>query len=160
MTDARELSTEEGLTALYRRYAAWLQRRLRQHVSDEDAADAVQETYLRLASRPVEDVRHPRALLLTIATNILRDDQRKARRAKNAAALIGAVQEPLASAFPEAALVRMVETMPNGCREIFVLSRFEGMTYPQIAQVRDLSLATVERRMATALEHCLACIDD
>lgn len=159
LTDARHMETPEGLTTLYRRYAAWLQRRLRERVSAEDAADAVQETYLRLASRSFGEVRHPRALLLTIAMNIVRDDRRRARRAEAFTSALGMDGDPVASAFPEAMLVRMVETMPSGCRDIFVMSRFEGMTYPEIAQASGLSLATVERRMAKALAHCMAHID-
>ena len=42
---------------------------------------------------------------------------------------------------------------------VFVLSRFDGMTYSEIAMANGISLATVERRMAKAVEHCTAQLD-
>ena len=41
-------------------------------------------------------------------------------------------------------------------RQIFILSRLEGLTQPMIAQQLDVSLATVERDLRRAFLHCLA----
>lgn len=41
--------------------------------------------------------------------------------------------------------------LPDRCREIFELSRFEGMKYTQIADQLDISIKTVEAQMSKAL---------
>jgi RNA polymerase sigma-70 factor (ECF subfamily) len=57
-------------------------------------------------------------------------------------------------------LKQIVLSMPPLYRDIFVLSRFGGMSYPEIAAARGLSVKTVEWRMSKALEHCVARLDD
>nr|WP_313041209.1 RNA polymerase sigma factor [Brevundimonas diminuta] len=149
-----------GLDELYRGYADWLRRRLRRHVGADQAADLVQETYVRLAPYAPGDIRHPKALLLRIATNLLRDGRR--REAVQSAWLAGAVH---ATATPgdqaEAMqLKQILQSMPPLYRDVFVLSRFRGMTYADIARLQGVSVKTVEWRMSKALDHCLKRLDD
>ena len=40
--------------------------------------------------------------------------------------------------------------MPERCREIFVLSKVEGLSNKQIAEQLDISIKTVEAQMTTA----------
>ena len=84
MTEAKQLGAEgrDGLNRLYRQYASWLGRRLRARVGAEAAADVVQETYIRAAPYAVADIRHPKAFLLRIAMNLLRDESRREARTK------------------------------------------------------------------------------
>jgi RNA polymerase sigma-70 factor (ECF subfamily) len=51
----------------------------------------------------------------------------------------------------EAALRAAVLTLPPRCREIFELSRFQTLSYAQIAEVLDISVKTVEAQMGRAL---------
>ena len=44
-----------------------------------------------------------------------------------------------------------VAALPTKCREIFVLSRYGGLTYEEIAEELDLSKKTVENQMGIAL---------
>jgi RNA polymerase sigma-70 factor (ECF subfamily) len=44
-----------------------------------------------------------------------------------------------------------INALPKKCREIFVLSRFEGMKYKEIAEKLDISVNTVENQMSIAL---------
>jgi RNA polymerase sigma-70 factor (ECF subfamily) len=42
--------------------------------------------------------------------------------------------------------------LPEQCREIFISCRFEGLTYPEIAQKYNISLSTVKTQMGRAME--------
>ena len=56
-------------------------------------------------------------------------------------------------------LSEMIRSMPALYRNVFVLNRFGGMTYPEIARTLDISVKTVEWRMARALEYCASRLD-
>ena len=45
-----------------------------------------------------------------------------------------------------------VRSLPDRCRLIFVLSRYEGLSYKQIAEKLDISVKTVENQMTKALK--------
>ena len=60
-----------GLADLYLNHADWLTARLRR-LGVESPDDVVQETYLRIAPYQARgEVRHPKSLLLRIATNLV-----------------------------------------------------------------------------------------
>jgi RNA polymerase sigma-70 factor (ECF subfamily) len=44
-----------------------------------------------------------------------------------------------------------IAALPERCREVFELSRVQGMRYVEIASVLDISVKTVEKRMGQAL---------
>ncbi|QBQ48458.1 RNA polymerase sigma factor [Brevundimonas naejangsanensis] len=162
MSDVKEMDpgAAASLNGLYRRYSGWLGRRLRGRVGADEAADVVQETYLRLAPYLLEDIRHPKALLLRVALNLVRDERR--RMALRDRAMQGAIPMWVTAAdapVDRLHLKQVLLTMPPLYRDVFVLSRFDGMTYPEIALAHGISLATVERRMAKAVEHCMAQLD-
>lgn len=160
MSEAKPLETDAdgGLNALYRRYAAWLNRRLRTRVGPDDAADVVQETYVRIAPYADKGILHPRALLLKVALNVVRDHGRRERRRREHTAHHTQEVE-FASQFDEVLLAEIVRSMPALYRDVFVLSRFDGMTYPEISRMLDISVKTVEWRMSKALEHCALRLD-
>jgi len=162
LSDAKELDLEaaEGLNSLYRRYAAWLDSRLRAHVDADRAADVVHDTYLRAAPYRSSDIRHPKAFLLRIAMNLVRDESRKRQRQAANFDSPGDERSEAASQADQLLLKQIVLTMPPLYRDIFVLSRFGGMTYGEIAAARGLNVKTVEWRMSKALEHCVARLDD
>lgn len=45
-----------------------------------------------------------------------------------------------------------VEALPEKCREVFILSREERLSYKEIAQVKGISLKTVENQMGIAMK--------
>ena len=52
-----------------------------------------------------------------------------------------------------AAIEAAIAELPEKCREIFLLSRFENLKYHEIAEKLDLSQKTVEAQMSKALQH-------
>lgn len=48
---------------------------------------------------------------------------------------------------------KAIDGLPEKCRLIFVLSRFEDMSYKEIAQQLDISVKTVENQISKALKH-------
>ena len=157
MTDAGKLEREDGdgVGRLYRLYAVWLARRLRPELGSQDADDVVQETYIRAA--PYADgIKHPKAFLLRIARNLIRDAGRREARRQ------GLPAHPDSEAAPQVDTVllgQIIRSMPGLYRDVFVLSRFRGMTYPEIARTLGVSEKTVEWRMARALEYCASRLD-
>lgn len=44
-----------------------------------------------------------------------------------------------------------IRNLPDKCREVFELSRLEGKKYPEIAEIMNISVKTVESHMSKAL---------
>ena len=56
------------------------------------------------------------------------------------------------SSFREAELWTAIEQLPDRCREIFLMSKRDGMTYREIAEELNLSEKTVEHQISKALK--------
>lgn len=156
--DHVEAPAGDSLETLFRRYATWLRLRLQARVGADAAADLVQETYLRIAPYDRSGIRHPKAFLLRVAFNLLRDHQRRQRRAEDFATK-PQVSAHDASQIDQLLLKQIILQMPPLYRDVFVLNRFGGMTYPEIARARGISVKTVEWRMSKALSYCASRLD-
>ncbi|WP_339930728.1 RNA polymerase sigma factor [uncultured Brevundimonas sp.] len=149
-----------GISAFYDRYAAWLKARLVRRYGVQDAEDLFQETWLRVGPYQVaQGVRHPKALLLRIASNLAADlyagRDRRARCAREVGQLDGwGVEMPAQT--DEVLAKQLVLSLPVPLRDVFVLSRFGGLTNAQIGEQLGISPKTVEWRMTKALAHCAA----
>ena len=161
VTEAKQLQADagDGLNRLYRRYAAWLNRRLRARLGPEAAADVVQETYLRIAPYAESAIRHPKALLLQVALNLVRDESRREARRHLAFQQHKPAEAEAAPQFDQVLLAQVVLAMPPLYRDVFVLSRFEAMTYSEIGRTLGISVKTVEWRMSKALDYCASRLD-
>ncbi|MDP1875188.1 RNA polymerase sigma factor [Phenylobacterium sp.] len=162
--DRDEVRQGEGkaLEALYRRYASWLRRALRRRFGSEAADDLVQDTYLKLAqSRQAERIEHPKALLYRIAVNTGVDQLRYSQR-RSSGGLAMASTDPQEGAGQDELLIlkEVVLGLPLILREVFILSRFAGLTYGEIAQRLGISVKTVEWRMSRAIALCMARLEE
>jgi RNA polymerase sigma-70 factor (ECF subfamily) len=53
----------------------------------------------------------------------------------------------------EVKIRKSIENLPEGRRRIFILSRFEGLKYKEIAEKLKISIKTVENQMGSAIKH-------
>lgn len=145
--------------------AAWFSFALRGRYTRDEAADIAQDTFLRLATNPPDEVRHPKALLMTVATNLARDAHRRQARQGGVHLSLDeayAENEPWCAPDQETALLlkQIILSMPSLYRDVFVLSRFAGLSYEEIAERCNVSVKTVEWRMSKALAHCATLLRD
>lgn len=143
---------------LYRTYGSWVVAFLARRFGREVAEDLAQETFLRLAQSPI-DWHSPKALLARIALNVGQDHLRREKALKRPRLVTGD-DLPEGVALPdqhEALLHRqVVAKLPRNLRDVYVLSRFGGLTYAEIATHLGISVKTVEKRMTQALKLCMA----
>ena len=154
-----------GLDALYRQHAAWLTAALRRRFGREAAEDLSQEAFSRVQPYAEGAIRRPRALLMTIAANAARELRRRAG-VRAPEALQDGTPSPACEIatspgqFNAVLLKQVIAGLPPKLRVVFILSRFEGLTYPEIAQRLGISIKTVEWRMSKALDLCTARLED
>jgi RNA polymerase sigma-70 factor (ECF subfamily) len=150
----------DSLDALYRRYSAWLGGALRRRFGASVAPfaeDMVQETYARVAPYHAAGViRHPKAFLLRVASNITRDHLRREKLniVVSSAAEFRADDQQYPEQVAALQLKEVILALPVQYRDMFVMSRFGGLTYEEIAHHCGLSVKTVEWRMKKALAFC------
>ena len=57
------------------------------------------------------------------------------------------------------ALLTAIQSLPPRCREAFMLYKFDGLSYAQIAAQMSISTRTVEMQLQIAMEACWRCQD-
>jgi len=166
---------ERFLDSLYRQYARPLLRFIsRQNINREEAREIVQESYCRLHQVPqVESLESPRGYLFRTAINLARDSKRQRRREFHVAdagapGATDAVEVPceaptayqVLKGQQELAIIRqaIAELSPT-CRQVFIMHRFGGATYAQIAERHGLSVSMIEKHVSHALMHLKTRLD-
>lgn len=144
------------------RIRRFFQRRLG---SREDAADATQETFLRMlvASRSTL-IENPQAYLYQVARSVAQTARfRRGREARvfleEEAGLQQADDAPGAERIVSGRqglvlMARAISQLPNRCQQVFILSRLHGMSNGEIAEVLGISRNMVEKHIIRALLHC------
>lgn len=157
----------EGATLdeLYRRHAPWLGAMVRKQFGGRlgaEADDVVQETYARLAPHAAGRIRSPQALLMRIASNLAKDLlRRRAVRGRHVEQSAPAPDCAVGGdALSDLLIKEMILSMPEQYRDVFVLSRFHGMTYEEIATRCGLTIKSVEWRLSRAIAHCVKPVQD
>ena len=160
-SDEANASVEAVVRAYHDALMRFLKRRLAQR---DDAADLAQEVYYRISRRhDFDKIEYPQAYLFTTALNLLRD-RAKYRRKRQAEEHISlnAIEvkneEPCAErvlqAKQEVAIMRRALTeLPPKCQAVFVMHRFDGLSYRQIGEELEISVSMVEKHISRALLH-------
>jgi RNA polymerase sigma-70 factor (ECF subfamily) len=128
----------------------------------EVAEELVQEVFLYLLQRPSDMVERAstKAYLYTavrnIALNHVRHERVVAKGEADAIALfdrdVVSADETLDAADLARVVRRVVDRLPPQCRLVFTLSRQQGLSYGEIAQVLEIAPKTVENQMSKALK--------
>lgn len=165
MTTA-DVSHQQELHALYCSHHGWLVSWLKRRLGCiHNANDLAQDTFLRVIDKSTSfaQINEPRAFLSTIAHGLMVDHVRRKELEQAYLLAIAHLPQRIASS-PEDRLVfietllhidQLFEGLKPNVRDVFLLSRLEGMTYPEIAVKLNVSLRTVESHMAQALRHML-----
>lgn len=154
----------QPIDSLYRDHHGWLQGWLRRRLGDrERAADIAQDTFLRLlVTRRMPEHSEGRRFLAQIARNLIIDQWRRQRIEQAYLESLAALPEPETPSLETRAMLietlmqidAMLDGMPAKVREAFLLSQFEGLTYPQIAERVGVSVSSVQKYMLRAIAAC------
>jgi RNA polymerase sigma-70 factor (ECF subfamily) len=90
-------------------------------------------------------------------TNYLRDNRKFDQNILNIENLLEVPEYDGADSMVESELKARIDSsiaeLPEKCREIFVMNRYENLKYQEIADKLQISVKTVETQMSKALQH-------
>lgn len=158
---------EEALEYLYHRYFRRLKGYAYRFVEDEDVAqDVVQECYIKLWEKSEELIGISiRSLLFTMvrnrSINFLKKQQRIEKLFSEYIAQLdednlyyadfNVYGKEIYSEL-EQELRKVIDTLPERCKEIFLLSRKEGLKNREIAEKLEISTTAVEKHISRAFK--------
>lgn len=147
----------ERVERLFRRHRVWLIDFLTRRFGSSVGEDAAQEAFVRtLASR--SQIRNPRAFLIKVA---IRAALEEVSRRPEPRFVVEPVR-PTAAVDAEAAVLleQTILLLPEPLRATFLMSRFGGLSNPEIAQRLGISVKRVEARLTEARRRCAAVLQD
>ena len=161
---ANDLTLHSAVNALYYEHHGWLNGWLRKRLGNSfDAADLAQDTFVRvIKARNALEIREPRPYLSMVAKGLLIDLFRRRSLEQAYLQALAAMPEQAQPSLEEQAILlqalmeidRLLQGLGAKVKQVFILSQFEELTYPQIAQLLGISSRTVNNYMAKAMEHC------
>ncbi|MFJ3077815.1 MULTISPECIES: sigma-70 family RNA polymerase sigma factor [Pseudomonas] len=161
---ANDLSLRSAVNDLYCEHHGWLHGWLRKRLGNGfDAADLAQDTFVRvIKARSALEIREPRPYLSRIAKGLLIDLFRRRSLEQAYLEALAALPEAVHPSLEEQAILlqalveidRLLQGLGAKVKQVFMLSQFDGLTYPQIAEQLNISVRSVNNYMAKAMEHC------
>jgi RNA polymerase sigma factor (sigma-70 family) len=135
----------------------------RRRVTASEADDLTQEVYLHMRARSSSAViKNLRGYLLTVAANVLNERARRDRVRKATHVAFEDTGHSAEQNTPERIvlqrdqinlMVAAIQELPARTRDVFLLHRFEEMTYNAIARKMGMSSSGVEKHIMKALRH-------
>ena len=153
---------KKGLETLFREYFAPLNLFARKYIYDVDESkEIVQDVFVTLWKRREEmDMsRSMKSYLFTSVhnrcLNYIRDQKKIVQIPIEEMDLNRYVESRdfLVEEENLAEINRAFDGLPDKCRKIFMMSRFDGKKYREIAEELGISIKTVETQMSRALKH-------
>ncbi|MHC8291116.1 sigma-70 family RNA polymerase sigma factor [Pseudomonas sp. XS1P51] len=159
-----DLSHRNDVGGLFRDHYSWLCTRLRRHLgASSSVEDIAAETFVQLLESPgLTPIREPRALLTTIARRLIYQLWRRRDLERQHLDQLQHVDQPQALSPEELVqltqalhgLDQTLERLPGKVRATFLLSRLDGLTYPQIAAELGISQRSVSVYMTRSQALC------
>ena len=162
--------TTEELELAFRAHATELRSFLhRQLRNPETAADLAQETYLRLLRQPPrQPVLNLRGFIFRIARNLIIDHTRRSQTREHLDEGIAYLYEVTGES-PELfdvvvaqqdleAMAHALARLPAQCQRIFALCRLQNLPHKEVAKQLQVSVSTVEKQLAIALDFLSQCL--
>lgn len=152
---------EKAFDFIFRKFYKALCAQANLYVTDLDLAQSlVQECFLKLWENRENSnqINHLSSYLSFVVRNHCIDHLRKNKNKKHIVevteedGLTEASDSPVLSHEFEEQLVEALALLPDRCREAFEYSRFEGLTYPEIAKQMTISVKAVEALMSRSLK--------
>lgn len=153
---------EAQAATLYRAEWPKLARFLRGRAPAQEIGDLVQECFRRLTSSaayPRVLAERPRAYLFRTARNLVAEEHRTGMRRMTADH--GRFEDAdIAGPDPHAALeardqmrrvAEALECLKPETREIFLMHRFDGLSYAEIAAAKGIGMKSIEKQIAKAM---------
>lgn len=135
-----------------------------EHAAEEVSQEACLRFHLAAQETAVEQ---HRAYLFKIAKNIALDRLSKRKtelrylepdagdaRIESAVCAAPLPDQVLAARKRYEAMADALNELPKSCREAFVMNKFDGLSYRQIAERLGVSSSMVEKHIARAMSHC------
>ena len=155
--------SESAFTTLYERYWRKVYNFARLYLSSvEDSQEVVQEVFIKLweIRATIREDENLNGLLFIITRNNIFNHSRRKINEEFYQQTVAAAMEESYTEMEEKIdadnlreyLIRLIDQLPSRRREIFILSREEGLTYKEIAQRLNLSEKTVEHQISEALK--------
>ena len=170
MSAARSTAQHHPMHALYTDHHGWLHGWLRKKVGcGFDASDLAHDTFLRVLAAPrLDEIREPRAFLVTVAHGLMVNFLRRRDLERAYLDALAAQPEALAPGPEEHALVvealveidAMLKGLAPKVRQAFLLSQLQGLRYGEIAERLGVSVSMIKKYMLQAITHCMAAQSD
>lgn len=156
------LNDSKAFEMLFKRHYKPLCRRVNTMLNDEDATeDVVQQLFIKIweSRETLQTPDSVAAYLFTAARNrALNYIKSQSRKSDNEVPLThlhdeadNKTEEQMDANELQKALYAAIDALPDKRKEVFVLSRFEGKSYKEIAEIMQISVKTVEAQMGKAL---------
>lgn len=170
MQPDRLLETQKSFSDIYSIYYVRMFRFSQTYVgAEEDAEDIVQNTFLYLWEHfdLLKDIEHLDAFFFTLIKNRCLNFLKHQSYIQSKTCSLKADEEleyqlnlyaleqfdEAVSSIPEVEnlLSQTMQKLPERCKEIFLLSRIDGLKYKEIAERLNISVNTVENQISIAL---------
>lgn len=163
-----DIETGADVTSYYNQLIRFVRNRLRRR---DEAADVVQDAYVRLAlAAQRSEIRNASAFLHVATRNLVHDRVRSAivRRAPEVSTTDVAdipcsapsAERVLIGQQRVAALEQALRELPLKRRAALVLYRFDNLSHAQIAERLGISISMVEKHIRFGLAHCRKRLED
>lgn len=150
------------MPVIFQKYYAEVCRHIYRIIPDRQTCeDIAQAIFMELWNKRMSlDIRtsvgaYLHKMAVSRALNHLRDNKKHRHEPEEEmSAMEGRSRNPLQQVTDreiQEAIHHAIDTLPARCREVFVLSRFEGMSYEEISRALDISPKTVENQISKAL---------